>query len=85
MARFDNILKAVGRTHIVHPDGNRVIPFDTYNMLYRDNLEHSVLEPIRRERQSRWLDGPLTSAAGKNALRLSTGHASGTSAPEANE
>jgi uncharacterized radical SAM superfamily Fe-S cluster-containing enzyme len=32
--------------HIAHPDG-RIIPFDTYNLFYRDGLEHSVLEPLR--------------------------------------
>ena len=35
--------------HIVHPDG-RIIPFDTYNLFYRDGLEHDVLEPIRASR-----------------------------------
>jgi 7,8-dihydro-6-hydroxymethylpterin dimethyltransferase len=34
--------------HIVHPDG-RIIPFDTYNMFYRDDKEQ-LLEEIRRER-----------------------------------
>jgi len=34
--------------HIVHPDG-RLIPFDTYNMFYRDDLEQTVLGPLRRE------------------------------------
>jgi uncharacterized radical SAM superfamily Fe-S cluster-containing enzyme len=33
--------------HIVHPDG-RLIPFDTYNLFYRDGLEHSRLAPLRR-------------------------------------
>lgn len=32
--------------HIVHPDG-RLIPFDTYNMFYRDNLEKELLTPLR--------------------------------------
>lgn len=32
--------------HIVHPDG-RLIPFDTYNLFYRDNLETSRLRPLR--------------------------------------
>ena len=36
--------------HIAHPDGKRIIPFDTYNLFYRDGLEQSVLEPLRRER-----------------------------------
>lgn len=36
--------------HIAHPDG-RIIPFDTYNLFYRDNLEKDVLQPLRRERE----------------------------------
>ncbi len=32
--------------HIVHPDG-RLIPFDTYNLFYRDDLEKSRLAPLR--------------------------------------
>jgi uncharacterized radical SAM superfamily Fe-S cluster-containing enzyme len=32
--------------HIVHPDG-RLIPFDTYNLFYRDNLEKTRLAPLR--------------------------------------
>jgi uncharacterized radical SAM superfamily Fe-S cluster-containing enzyme len=32
--------------HIVHPDG-RLIPFDTYNLFYRDNLEATRLSPLR--------------------------------------
>ncbi len=39
--------------HIAHPDGQRIIPFDTYNLFYRDDLENTVLEPIRREREPR--------------------------------
>ena len=34
----------------MHPDGKRVIPFDTYNLFYRDDLEERVLGPIRAER-----------------------------------
>jgi 7,8-dihydro-6-hydroxymethylpterin dimethyltransferase len=33
--------------HIVHPDG-RLIPFDTYNLFYRDNLEETRLTPLRQ-------------------------------------
>jgi len=33
--------------HIVHPDG-RLIPFDTYNLFYRDNLEATRLDPLRK-------------------------------------
>ncbi len=36
--------------HIAHPDGKRLIPFDTYNLFYRGDLEHTILEPLRRER-----------------------------------
>jgi uncharacterized radical SAM superfamily Fe-S cluster-containing enzyme len=32
--------------HIVHPDG-RLIPFDTYNLFYRDELEKTRLGPLR--------------------------------------
>ena len=32
--------------HILHPDGKRAIPFETYNLLYRDDLEETVLAPI---------------------------------------
>lgn len=35
--------------HIVHPDG-RLIPFDTYNLFYRDELEQTRLAPLRAER-----------------------------------
>lgn len=34
--------------HIVHPDG-RLIPFDTYNLFYRDDLEEKRLGPLRME------------------------------------
>jgi uncharacterized radical SAM superfamily Fe-S cluster-containing enzyme len=33
--------------HIVHPDG-RLIPFDTYNLFYRDSLETTRLAPLRQ-------------------------------------
>jgi len=35
--------------HIAHPDGQRLIPFDTFNILYRDALEREVLLPLRRK------------------------------------
>jgi uncharacterized radical SAM superfamily Fe-S cluster-containing enzyme len=34
--------------HIAHPDG-RIIPFDTYNLFYRDNLEETRLKPLQAE------------------------------------
>ena len=33
--------------HIVHPDDGRLIPFDTYNLFYRDSLEKTRLAPLR--------------------------------------
>jgi len=33
--------------HIVHPRDGRIIPFDTYNLFYRDGLETSVLQSLR--------------------------------------
>ena len=35
--------------HIAHPDGVRLIPFDTYNLFYRDGLEKTRLTPLREE------------------------------------
>jgi uncharacterized radical SAM superfamily Fe-S cluster-containing enzyme len=42
-------LRSIKKTcvHIVHPDAKRLIPFDTYNMFYRDGLEKERLEPLR--------------------------------------
>jgi len=37
--------------HIVHPDG-RLIPFDTYNLFYRDDLEKTRLAPLRQNAES---------------------------------
>lgn len=41
-------IRSVKKTcvHIVHPDG-RLIPFDTYNLFYRDDLERTRLAPLR--------------------------------------
>lgn len=33
--------------HIVHPDDGRLIPFDTYNLFYRGDLERTRLAPLR--------------------------------------
>ncbi len=35
--------------HIAHPSGERMIPFDTYNLFYRDELEATVLAGLRAE------------------------------------
>jgi len=45
---FSFDVRSVKKTcvHIVHPDG-RLIPFDTYNLFYRDDLEERVLTPLR--------------------------------------
>jgi 7,8-dihydro-6-hydroxymethylpterin dimethyltransferase len=37
--------------HIVHPDG-RLIPFDTYNLFYRDGLEQTRLVPLRQNAEA---------------------------------
>ena len=50
---------------IVHPDGKRVIPFDTYNLLYRDGLEDQVLKPLRK-RDFVPLTGPISLARYQN-------------------
>ncbi len=42
--------------HIVHPDG-RLIPFDTYNLFYRDELETTRLAPLRHENEMVVLEG----------------------------
>ena len=44
-------LRSIKKTcvHIAHPDGKRLIPFDTYNMFYRDALEQTRLAPLRDE------------------------------------
>ena len=41
-------LRSIKKTciHIVHPDG-RLIPFDTYNLFYRGELETTRLAPLR--------------------------------------
>lgn len=41
-------LRSIKKTcvHIAHPDG-RLIPFDTYNLFYRDQLELVRLQPLR--------------------------------------
>ena len=57
-------LRSIRKTcvHIIHPDGKRAIPFDMYNMLYRDDLEHTLLAKIRSEREPIKLNGPITSS-----------------------
>lgn len=47
-------LRSVKKTcvHIAHPDGKRLIPFDTYNLFYRDDLEESVLAPLRAQKEA---------------------------------
>ena len=50
-ASFD--VRSVKRScvHIAHPDG-RLIPFDTYNLFYRGDLERTRLDPLRREAEA---------------------------------
>jgi uncharacterized radical SAM superfamily Fe-S cluster-containing enzyme len=38
--------------HIVHPDALRLIPFDTYNLFYRDELEQTRLAPLRERAEA---------------------------------
>jgi len=49
--------------HIVHPDG-RVIPFDTYNLFYRDGLQQTRLEPLRK-----WAEGMSSPISLEEATR----------------
>lgn len=53
--RHDLDLRSVRKScvHIAHPDGRRVIPFDTYNLFYRDALERDVLTPLRARLDAR--------------------------------
>jgi len=46
-------LRSVKKTcvHIVQPDG-RMIPFDTFNLFYRDDLAATRLEPLRRHAEA---------------------------------
>jgi uncharacterized radical SAM superfamily Fe-S cluster-containing enzyme len=41
--------------HFVHPDDGRMIPFDTYNLFFRDELEAERLEPIRKDLRAQGL------------------------------
>ena len=43
-------LRSIRKTciHIAHPDAKRLIPFDTFNLFYRDDLEQSRLAPLRQ-------------------------------------
>jgi len=49
--------------HIVHPDG-RLIPFDTYNLFYRDDLEKTRLAPLRAASLPTSSAGPFHVSAG---------------------
>ncbi len=44
-------LRSIRKTciHIAHPDAQRLIPFDTYNLFYRDDLEQTRLAPLRQQ------------------------------------
>ena len=53
--------------HIVHPDG-RIIPFDTYNLFYRDDREHTVLADLRAGRGAPGVT-PLSVSAGRDRGR----------------
>jgi uncharacterized radical SAM superfamily Fe-S cluster-containing enzyme len=49
--------------HVVHPRDGRLIPLDTYNLFYRDDLEARVLAPLREPGLSR-ASKTLTSLGG---------------------
>jgi 7,8-dihydro-6-hydroxymethylpterin dimethyltransferase len=54
--------------HIVHPDG-RLIPFDTYNLFYRDDLERTRLAPLRAQAvpmEGKTLIMPVSSRSGQD-------------------
>jgi uncharacterized radical SAM superfamily Fe-S cluster-containing enzyme len=53
--------------HIVHPDG-RLIPFDTYNLFYRDHLEQSRLAPLRQRAEGNLGVVPLQATKSKGGL-----------------
>ena len=44
-------LRSIRKTciHIAHPDAERLIPFDTFNLFYRDDLEQTRLAPLREQ------------------------------------
>jgi uncharacterized radical SAM superfamily Fe-S cluster-containing enzyme len=46
---YDMDVRSVKKTcvHIVHPRDGRIIPFDTYNLFYRDGREHAQLTELR--------------------------------------
>lgn len=69
-------VRSVKRTcvHIVAPD-LRIIPFDTYNLLYRDGLEAERLGPIRAELVAAGLATPPVDGPG--SLEAVTRHAGG--------
>jgi hypothetical protein len=50
--KYNFDVRSVKRTcvHIVHPDG-RIIPFDTYNMFYRSNLDVKALSKHQVEQR----------------------------------
>ena len=62
MDAYNFDLRAIRKScvHILHPDGKRAIPFETYNMLYRDELETTILQERRLERAKNELSGPIS-------------------------
>jgi hypothetical protein len=48
-------LRSIRKTciHIAHPDAERLIPFDTFNLFYRDELETTRLAPLRQRTEMR--------------------------------
>jgi 7,8-dihydro-6-hydroxymethylpterin dimethyltransferase len=50
--------------HIVHPVDGRLIPFDTYNLFYRDHLEQTRLAPLRAAVEPTRASGRMIAVSG---------------------
>jgi hypothetical protein len=70
--------------HIVHPEDGRSIPFDTYNLFYRDRLETERLAPLRLGKRALPLTGTAPAALSSSALSSSE-PVSSSSAPSSSE
>jgi 7,8-dihydro-6-hydroxymethylpterin dimethyltransferase len=70
---FDFDVRSVKKScvHIVHPGDNRLIPFDTYNLFYRDGLERERLAPLREAVPATRARVPAPSADSQNTFSRS--------------
>jgi uncharacterized radical SAM superfamily Fe-S cluster-containing enzyme len=55
--------------HIATPDG-RLVPFDTFNLFYRDNLEQQRLVPLRRSQDAAALNQVFISTPVRETTRV---------------